>query len=244
MLNCNSKLIILLYIRWLGPTRYEISGAKTWMENKEYEGVLSFTLDDTNSTDPMDVENRCLHRCNTCEEMSDVLNKENNTSEGENKHSDTNEYADVSSKVVKSTQYVEGKFMSVTGCVSSCTSPKSPKGLTPSAHLGDGNLDLILVQKTSRMNYLRYLIRTNMPSANNSPFQLPFVRVYRVKEFTFHPRNSMKHGDEQIERVKSTTSDSEDHRSVWNCDGEIISSPSIHAKVYCQILPVFARGVE
>ena len=133
--------------------------------------------------------------------------------------------------------------MSITGAVMSCMSPKSPKGLTPSAHLGDGNLDLIIVNKTSRVNYLRYLIRTNMPSSRNSPFQLPFVQVHRVKEFTFQPNVPNKF-DEELETNEESITSFTTHKSVWNCDGELIMSPSIHAKVYCQILPVFARGIE
>ena len=33
-------------------------------------------------------------------------------------------------------------------------------------------------------------------------------------------------------------------KSVWNCDGEILPDPKIRVKVHCQILPVFARGLE
>ena len=138
---------------------------------------------------------------------------------------------------------IEGEFMSITGAVMSCMSPKSPKGLTPSAHLGDGNLDLIIVNKTSRVNYLRYLIRTNMPSSCNSPFQLPFVQVHRVKEFTFQPKSQNNIIENQPTNENSESNDTID-KSVWNCDGELITSPSIHAKVFCQILPVFARGIE
>lgn len=32
--------------------------------------------------------------------------------------------------------------------------------------------------------------------------------------------------------------------SVWNCDGEIISEPAIHVKVHCQLVSLFATGVE
>ena len=231
-----------LYIRWLGPKRYELSGAKTWMDNKGYEGTISFTMDGTNSTDPTDVDERCLHRCPTCEEVSDVLHGEDNILHHES--GGRNDDDEISPNAVKSTQIIEGQFMSVTGAVMSCMSPKSPKGLTPSAHLGDGNLDLILVQKTSRVNYLRYLIRTNMPSANNSPFQLPFVQVYRVKEFTFRAKGNIERKNEQNEGIHSTSASEPENRSLWNCDGELISSPCIHAKVYCQILPVFARGIE
>ena len=142
---------------------------------------------------------------------------------------------------VKETKILEGEFTTITGTVMSCISPKSPKGLSPSAHLGDGNLDLIVVNRTSRLNYLRYLIRTNMPSSNFSPFQLPFVQIYRVNEFSFQPENETKSKDF---RGKAKSKPFKKRFSVWNCDGELITNPSINAKVYCQILPVFARGIE
>ena len=103
------------------------------------------------------------------------------------------------------------------------------------------NLDLIVVNQTSRLNYLRYLIRTNMPSSNFSPFQLPFVQIYRVKEFSFQPEIQTTTKDN---KGKKNSKSYEKRISVWNCDGELITNPSIHAKVYCQILPVFARGIE
>ena len=233
--------ILILYVRWLGPKRYEISGAKTWMNNKGYEGTISFKVDETNSTSPTNLENRCVHRCPTCEEVSKLLDKVDTINEDEHHLKGDAMLDNTIPHIVTSTKVIEGKFMSITGAVMSCMSPKSPLGLTPSAHLGDGNLDLIVVNKTSRVNYLRYLIRTNMPSSNNSPFQLPFVQVHRVKEFTFSPIAKRIVNDEN---EHSTTDVNSEDTSVWNCDGEIILSPSIHAKVYCQILPVFARGIE
>ena len=214
------------------------------MSNKGYEGRITFTLDHNNSTNPTNLENRCLHRCPTCEEVSEVLdgkktNNQNN-SDVDKRTSHDNE------DNTNTTKSIEGEFMSITGAVMSCMSPKSPKGLTPSAHLGDGNLDLIIVNKTSRVNYLKYLIRTNMPSSSNSPFQLPFVQVHRVKEFTFQPKiqdNEPETNGDQETNEESIYNDNT-NKSVWNCDGELITSPSIHAKVYCQILPVFARGIE
>ena len=146
----------IINFRWLGPKRYEISGAKTWLNNKGYEGRITFTLDHNNSTNPTNLENRCLHRCPTCEEVTEVLDGKNeNSSNNLDKDKETNDNKEDNTNT---TQTIEGEFMSITGAVMSCMSPKSPKGLTPSAHLGDGNLDLIIVNKTSRVNYLRYLI--------------------------------------------------------------------------------------
>ncbi|XP_006815437.1 ceramide kinase-like [Saccoglossus kowalevskii] len=32
--------------------------------------------------------------------------------------------------------------------------------------------------------------------------------------------------------------------SVWNADGEIIHHPSVDVKVHCQLILLFARGIE
>lgn len=54
---------------------------------------------------------------------------------------------------------IKGRFISVIGANISCACAKSPEGLSPSAHLADGCLDLILVRHTSRLQYLRHMIR-------------------------------------------------------------------------------------
>jgi ceramide kinase len=103
-------------------------------------------------------------------------------------------------------------------------------------------MDLILVRKTSRLNYFRYLYRTGY--MNKSPFDLPFVDIFRVREFTFTPTL-----DENEDNDNGSTDDviarkDEVDKSVWNCDGEILPDPKVRVKVHCQILPVFARGLE
>ena len=104
-------------------------------------------------------------------------------------------------------------------------------------------MDLILVRKTSRLNYFRYLYRTGY--MNKSPFDLPFVDIFRVREFTFSPTldenedNNDNSSDDVIDRKGE-----EVKKSVWNCDGEILPDPKVRVKVHCQILPVFARGLE
>lgn len=52
-----------------------------------------------------------------------------------------------------------GKFLAINITNMSCACPRSSKGLSPSAHLGDGSLDLILIRKCSRFNFLRFLLR-------------------------------------------------------------------------------------
>ena len=64
--------------RWMGPRRYDVSGGKTWMCNKGYKGRISFTIDHTSTTNPKNLEYRCLNRCPTCEGVSEIIDKECN----------------------------------------------------------------------------------------------------------------------------------------------------------------------
>ena len=130
---------------------------------------------------------------------------------------------------------LKGKFTVITGACNKVASRFTPQGLAPGAHLGDGLVDLIVVNKTSRLNYFRYLYRSAY--LNSSPYELPFVEHVKVREFRFIP-------DTKEENSTTTGSRNNTKTSVWNCDGEVLSTPEIHVKVHCQILPVFARGPE
>ena len=54
---------------------------------------------------------------------------------------------------------VRGQFISIIGANITCRCAKSLDGISPNAHLGDGLFDLILIRKTSRMQYLRHMLR-------------------------------------------------------------------------------------
>lgn len=45
---------------------------------------------------------------------------------------------------------IRAKFMNVTGAMMPCSCRQTPRGISPGAHLGDGNADLIMVHGTSR----------------------------------------------------------------------------------------------
>ena len=82
-----------------------------------------------------------------------------------------------------------------------------------------------------RLDYWRYLFRTGF--AFDNPFDLPFVEVHRVKEFTFHSGNSLigKSGPTEPEIS-----------SVWNCDGELVEEPNITIKIKSAIIAHFRSG--
>lgn len=54
---------------------------------------------------------------------------------------------------------VEGRFRCVSLTCMSSSCPRSPLGLSPSAHLADGTGDLILVWNTNPLGFLKYLYR-------------------------------------------------------------------------------------
>lgn len=63
-----------------------------------------------------------------------------------------------------------GQFLAINATNMSCACPRSPQGLSPAAHLGDGSSDLILIRKCSRFNFLRFLVRhTNQGDQVRAP---------------------------------------------------------------------------
>lgn len=54
---------------------------------------------------------------------------------------------------------IHGKFIAINAANMSCACPRSPKGLSPSAHLADGTADLIIVRKCSRLDFFSHLLR-------------------------------------------------------------------------------------
>ena len=54
---------------------------------------------------------------------------------------------------------VQGKFLAINMATMSCACPRSPQGLSPSAHLADGTGDLILVRESHPLGFLKFLHR-------------------------------------------------------------------------------------
>nr|XP_028602131.1 ceramide kinase isoform X2 [Podarcis muralis] len=145
---------------------------------------------------------------------------------------------------------IRGKFLAINIANISCACPRSPKGLAPAAHLADGSSDLILVRKCSRFNFLRYLIRhTN----RDDQFDFSFVEVYRIKKFQFTSKH-LEDGDCDAKKMQKNRFGHfcRDHpacccippSSTWNCDGETLDCSTIEVTVHCQLMKLFARGIE
>ncbi|XP_061061505.1 ceramide kinase isoform X2 [Eubalaena glacialis] len=154
------------------------------------------------------------------------------------------------SEEVEEWKVVCGQFLAINATNMSCACPRSPQGLSPAAHLGDGSSDLILIRKCSRFNFLRFLVRhTNQ----GDQFDFTFVEVYRVKKFQFVPKPAEDEDGSVRGRGKKRLGQLCSDRppcccavssSAWNCDGEVLSSPAIEVRVHCQLVRLFARGIE
>ncbi|XP_035384406.1 ceramide kinase isoform X5 [Electrophorus electricus] len=55
--------------RWMGPARYDLSGVKTFLSHRYYEGTVSFLLADSNVGTPRD-KLQCRSGCNICQQPS------------------------------------------------------------------------------------------------------------------------------------------------------------------------------
>ncbi|XP_049550901.1 ceramide kinase [Orcinus orca] len=225
--------------RWMGLVRYDFSGLKTFLSHHCYEGTVSFLPAQHTVGSPRD-RKPCRAGCFVCRQSKRQLEEERKRSL----------YGLESAEEVEEWKVVCGQFLAINATNMSCACPRSPQGLSPAAHLGDGSSDLILIRKCSRFNFLRFLVRhTNQ----GDQFDFTFVEVYRVKKFQFvskpaededggvRGRGKKRLGQLCSDRPPCCCAVSS---SAWNCDGEVLSSPAIEVRVHCQLVRLFARGIE
>ncbi|XP_030072275.1 ceramide kinase isoform X2 [Microcaecilia unicolor] len=226
--------------RWMGPTRYDFSGFKTFLSHHYYEGTVSFQQANQTLGSPRD-KSTCQSGCYICKQSTQEVEEKR-----KRHHYNLEETEDDGDWKV-----IRGKFMAINAANMSCACPRSPKGLSPAAHLAAGTIDLILVRRCSRLNFLRHLVRHKN---QDDQFDLAFVEVYRVKTFLFTPKHSenedtdnkdvrKKHFN-QICNGNHSSCGCNHVNSIWNCDGEALDHAAVEVRVHCQLIKLFARGIE
>lgn len=213
--------------RWMGPKRYDWAGFKRLMSLKAYHGELRLHIS-TMDGSPRD-SHPCLSDCALCAKSAQRAKYLVEDADG-------------------SVLTIRGKFLSVNAATMACRCHKSKKGLSPAAHLGNGCSDLIVVSQCSRLDYMRFLMRTGL-NLSQSAFDLPFVDVYRVREFEYRPAgggniNNNDHNSSNNNNNNNENNVKNSENGVWNCDGEILTTSAIRVKNHCQLLPVFGAGLE
>ncbi|XP_010785646.1 ceramide kinase [Notothenia coriiceps] len=146
--------------RWMGPARYDLSGVKTFLSHNYYEGSISFLPAENNMGDPRD-KLQCRSGCSVCQHKPSSKDMQWEMSEEKEK-----------SDKVGGWRTIRGKFIAINAASMSCACPRSPNGLSPSAHLADGTTDLILVRKCSRLDFLTHLLRHTNKEDQPAPRRL------------------------------------------------------------------------
>uniref|UniRef100_H3CSP3 Ceramide kinase n=1 Tax=Tetraodon nigroviridis TaxID=99883 RepID=H3CSP3_TETNG len=233
--------------RWMGPARYDLSGVKMFLTHHYYEGTVSYLPARDAIGTPRDAA-RCRSGCAVCKHNGEKLSETAERYKMDGALDSGDHESDSEWRTIR------GKFLAINGASMSCACPRSPKGLSPAAHLADGTTDLILVRKCSRFDFLRHLLRH---TSKDDQFDLNFVEVHRVRRFRFTPRHCQSDSDLELDLRESGKRQifsqiCRDHPacgctpaySSWNCDGEILTHTAIDVRVHCQLIKLFARGIE
>ncbi|XP_056279690.1 ceramide kinase family protein isoform X2 [Pseudoliparis swirei] len=177
--------------RWMGPLRYDYSGTMVYLSNRSYAGTVQYLPADPLLSSPRD-RTRCLSGCSVCSQSTERLFS-TSSAKGLLYSSHFSQFSSDSEGEWVS---VEGRFRCVSLTCMSSSCPKSPLGLSPSAHLADGTGDLILVWDTHPLEFLKFLYRH---TSTQDQFDLPFVEVHRVKAVRFSlPPDKEDEGYEEI----------------------------------------------
>ncbi|CAH8477869.1 unnamed protein product [Schistosoma turkestanicum] len=93
-----------------------------------------------------------------------------------------------SRNLTKNWHTICGTFLAVNAFIQSCRCSRAVCGPAPWAHLSDGCLDLVLVHKCSKVQYIRYLMsiaKNRHMTPEENPFNFPFISVMKVCAFRF-----------------------------------------------------------
>jgi len=73
---------------------------------------------------------------------------------------------------------IRGKFFMVSGANLSCSCPRSPNGIAPFCHVGNGCADIVLVKRTNLFNNLRLLLRLSSSTKTLVNFTIAIVYFF------------------------------------------------------------------
>lgn len=153
-------------LRWLGPLRYDLVGARTLLRGKTYRARVKYL--------PAEVQNADLQRvcgvsCDTCRQYR------------ESSGGATNFMAHASTALKQSPERwleKEGEWVAVMVLIPTCRSNKSLRGVAPFNHLSDGKALLVLVSRCNPLQYLQFLYELSKAGVGRGKF--PFVEVVDV----------------------------------------------------------------
>jgi ceramide kinase len=220
--------------RFLGPKRYEYVGLKKFLNNRGYDAELYILQDSngdcrSNSSQTYDESNASTTDCDNISRCNNNNIREVKCYENCSVCSTTTCTPPLQSQStfsVEDEKYkrISGKFLMVNAANISCACDRSPAGFSPYCHLGDGNIDIILVRHGSYWQNIKLL--TKLAGAKGQVADLPFVELYRTKKFHFKALNSSSVAS-LADSMQPITIGPNKYCSVWNCDGEVLQETDI-----------------
>ncbi|KFV05629.1 Ceramide kinase-like, partial [Pterocles gutturalis] len=129
---------------------------------------------------------------------------------------------------------IQGHFLNVSIMAIPCLCSMAPRGLAPNTRLNNGSMALIVVQNTSRTEFIKHLKR--YASVKNQ-FNFPFVETYTVQEVKVQPR--LKMGLDAKENTYLNAAAAEGNYP-WNIDGDLMKEASeVHVRVHPQLINLY-----
>ncbi|XP_064017821.1 ceramide kinase-like protein isoform X3 [Pogoniulus pusillus] len=105
--------------------------------------------------------------------------------------------------------------------------------------LNNGSMALILVQNTSRTEFIKHLKRY---TSERNQFNFPFVETYTVQEVKVQPR--LGSGLDAKENKCMNAASAERHHP-WNIDGDLLKEASeVHVRVHPQLINLYGVNTD
>ncbi|XP_075612619.1 ceramide kinase-like protein isoform X2 [Balearica regulorum gibbericeps] len=134
---------------------------------------------------------------------------------------------------------IQGHFLNVSIMAIPCLCSMAPRGLAPNTRLNNGSMALIVVQNTSRTEFIKHLKRY---TSIKNQFNFPFVETYTVQEVKVQPR--LKSGLDAKENTYLNAASAEGNYP-WNIDGDLMEEASeVHVRVHPQLINLYGVNTD
>ncbi|XP_067301208.1 ceramide kinase-like protein [Pseudorasbora parva] len=140
-----------------------------------------------------------------------------------------------------------GLYLNISIMAIPCLCSMALRGLAPNTRLNNGSMALIVVDNTSRSEFIKHLKRY---SSTNNQFGFSFIETHTVKAVRLRPRSQASWADDVLEEneecdSKTTPIISSEGTYPWNIDGDLVEvSSELLIRVHPQLLTLFGADVE
>ncbi|NXO00373.1 CERKL protein, partial [Rhinopomastus cyanomelas] len=135
--------------------------------------------------------------------------------------------------------HIQGHFLNVSIMAIPGLCSMAPRGLAPSTRLNNGSMALIVVQNTSRTEFIKHLRRY---ASIKNQFNFPFVETYTVQEVKVQPRLECGPGAKENTSLNAASAEG---NLPWNIDGDLMKEASeVHVRVHPQLIALYGVNTD